>query len=830
MHDDGYSWRKYEENPLRRGNQTSCYRCAHPNCKVKKKVERTIDGEIIHVNYKGTHAHYRKPRFTIKRNSSSESFYSYLSSKPFHTDMIDQSLLAFNGNGQLDHNSTRELIIINMTCEMLNFSMLRIKMCQKADEDHSSGQLVENPLESVIAVIVSVLGLLCYALSSSFNSLFGKWNMLKTFLYCVFSFIICTAVLFIKVSHGPGSLRLKAHLAFLVLMITSFYSFYFDKAVNGKPDAYSIASCAAFAVMFLGLSRHSNCGFELDLLYFFLAALTIQLTRIKWVFGILGACYSYALIMIHSGLDAQQGANGYHGVPEEPHVIQVDPPESLLNSSITQDSAITQVDSHSQEVNNDFALIKPGLLSSLKALKKQNRKLLGLLYGQSLMEPFDLDDNLLIDMLPCEIINNINETFKMALAAGYEKECCHLYSNCRREFLQQFLSELELKHTPEDHNVFITHNILSWNRTFKIALRVLFLYERRLCDRVFFGFSSVGDLSFVLACKELTTHLLNFVNTIVVDIRSPLAMFRRVVSMFEELNDMITELESLFPDQAGVSLRNDAIKARRRLGETIRDVFKNLENLIHCDSAIADVPGGIEPITCDVMNCLGAIVRVMPMIEKAFKEYPTTTCPSFPAKIAWMIELLENHLEAKYKIYTGTSLDYVTMMNNTMYIKLETLKHFPSARFMDFGRVKRYSFAEILGDNWIQKHTGEFQKNLEDYQRSSWDEVLGLLKLDNNNESLAKDVAIESMKEKLKLFNIQFEEICCTQSKWFVSYEIRKEIIVSVENMLLPAYGSFVGRLQDVLGKASYDYIQYGMLEIKARLNRLFLGGKRMSR
>ncbi|XLR38122.1 hypothetical protein HN51_024905 [Arachis hypogaea] len=154
MHDDGYSWRKYEENPLRRGNQTSCYRCAHPNCKVKKKVERTIDGEIIHVNYKGTHAHYRKPRFTIKRNSSSESFYSYLSSKPFHTDMIDQSLLAFNGNGQLDHNSTRELIIINMTCEMLNFSMLRIKMCQKADEDHSSGQLVENPLESVIAVIV----------------------------------------------------------------------------------------------------------------------------------------------------------------------------------------------------------------------------------------------------------------------------------------------------------------------------------------------------------------------------------------------------------------------------------------------------------------------------------------------------------------------------------------------------------------------------------------------------------------------------------------------------------------------------------------------------
>ncbi|XP_057726686.1 uncharacterized protein LOC130942028 [Arachis stenosperma] len=109
MQDDGYSWRKYEENPLkRRGNQISFYRCSHPNCKVKKKVERTIGGEIIHVNYKGTHAHRNcKPKFPIKRNSSSESFYSLLPSEPSHTKIIDQSL-AFNGDGQLDHDTAPE--------------------------------------------------------------------------------------------------------------------------------------------------------------------------------------------------------------------------------------------------------------------------------------------------------------------------------------------------------------------------------------------------------------------------------------------------------------------------------------------------------------------------------------------------------------------------------------------------------------------------------------------------------------------------------------------------------------------------------------------------
>ena len=91
--------------------------------------------------------------------------------------------------------------------------------------------------------------------------------------------------------------------------------------------------------------------------------------------------------------------------------------------------------------------------------------------------------------------------------------------------------------------------------------------------------------------------------------------------------------------------------ARKRLGEKIRDVFKDLENMIRCDSAIADVPGGIYPITRNVMNGLRGVVRVMSTIEIAIKECPTVvgrggTCPSLPAEMAWIMELLENHLEA----------------------------------------------------------------------------------------------------------------------------------------------------------------------------------------
>ncbi|XLU64409.1 hypothetical protein S245_023618 [Arachis hypogaea] len=102
--------------------------------------------------------------------------------------------------------------------------------------------LMHPKLRRFVGVVSSIVGLLCYALSTSFNFLFGKWNLVKISIYIVFSFIICLATYFPKVWQHSACLRFRAHIAFLVLTITSIYSFFFDKAVNGKPDAYSIVS------------------------------------------------------------------------------------------------------------------------------------------------------------------------------------------------------------------------------------------------------------------------------------------------------------------------------------------------------------------------------------------------------------------------------------------------------------------------------------------------------------------------------------------------------------------------------------------------------------
>ncbi|EXB67429.1 putative WRKY transcription factor 20 [Morus notabilis] len=69
--DDGYNWRKYGQKHVK-GSEfpRSYYKCTHPNCEVKKLFERSHDGQITEIIYKGTHDH-PKPQPSRRYNPGS---------------------------------------------------------------------------------------------------------------------------------------------------------------------------------------------------------------------------------------------------------------------------------------------------------------------------------------------------------------------------------------------------------------------------------------------------------------------------------------------------------------------------------------------------------------------------------------------------------------------------------------------------------------------------------------------------------------------------------------------------------------------------------------
>ncbi|KAI3440120.1 Exocyst subunit Exo70 family protein [Psidium guajava] len=437
-------------------------------------------------------------------------------------------------------------------------------------------------------------------------------------------------------------------------------------------------------------------------------------------------------------------------------------------------------------------------------------------------QPLGDDFDIVIDALPSGTINDLHEIAKRMVAAGFAKECSHVYSSCRREFLEESMSRLGLqKLSIEEAQKLpwqdLEDEIDRWMKAMKVALYILFPSERRLCDRVFFGLSSAADLCFMEVCRGCAIQLLNFADAVAIGSRAPERLFK-VLDVFDTMRDLMPELESLFSDQYCLLLRNEAVAIWKRLGEAIRGIFMELENLIRRDPAKAAVPGGgLHPITRYVMNYLRAACRSRQTLEQVFeenivspKEYPDldsrASSSSLSVQMAWVMELLESNLEAKSKIYEDTALCSIFMMNNGRYL---------------VEKVKGNDLGLLLGEDWIRKHTAKVRQYQMNYIRSSWNKVLGVLKLDD--ASLAPNADMRSLKERVKSFNIYFEDACRMQSSCVIRDEqLREDLRISVTKLLVPAYENFVGRLRGVaeMRKHSLKPVE----EIKARIDELFRG------
>lgn len=94
---DGYNWRKYGQKQVKGSEYPrSYYKCTHPNCPVKKKVERSFDGQIAEIVYKGEHNH-PKPQ-PPKRSSSATQVVGNVS------DGLGQATNNNNSNSNSNNN------------------------------------------------------------------------------------------------------------------------------------------------------------------------------------------------------------------------------------------------------------------------------------------------------------------------------------------------------------------------------------------------------------------------------------------------------------------------------------------------------------------------------------------------------------------------------------------------------------------------------------------------------------------------------------------------------------------------------------------------------
>ncbi|KAJ8566881.1 hypothetical protein K7X08_019089 [Anisodus acutangulus] len=443
-----------------------------------------------------------------------------------------------------------------------------------------------------------------------------------------------------------------------------------------------------------------------------------------------------------------------------------------------------------------------------------------------------------------EIVTTLNKFSKALIAGGYESECCQVYLIARRKALEESLHKLGFeKYSIDDVQKMnwdsLEREVTAWIITFRHCTNVIFSSERKLADAVFADQPSIAENIFSNLSRGMMIQLLNFAEAIFMTKRAAEKLFK-FLDIYETLSDFLPLVDTIFPVSYADELKAEATLTRSRLGESIVSIFFELENSIQADSNRIPVSGGaVHPLTRYIMNYLEYVAEYRGTLEQVFREHQmieradSTTGSDFDCQnpqatqnthqassnkmspfethMIKVMDLLDANLEAKSRLYKDTSLSSIFMMNNGRYI-LQKIKGSPEIH-------------SLMGDKWYRKRSSELRQYHKNYQRETWGKLLQCL----NHEGLNVNGKVNKpiLKERFKSFNALFDEIHKTQSSWVISDEqLQSELRVSISNMVIPAYRSFLGRFSQTFtpGRQTEKYVKYQPEEIETHIDELFDG------
>lgn len=442
-----------------------------------------------------------------------------------------------------------------------------------------------------------------------------------------------------------------------------------------------------------------------------------------------------------------------------------------------------------------------------------------------------------------KVVSYLVKLAKVLIAGGHEAECCHVYLIARRNALEENLQMVGFeKHSIDDVHKMqwesLEREIQNWIGAFKQWATADVSGERKLFETVFSDnlseSESESESLFGSLFYGVTIQLLNFSAAIALTKRATEKLFK-FLDIYETLRDNLTVIDHLITGELRTVLKTEASIIRSRLGETMVMIFRDLENSIKADSGKTPVPGGaVHPLTKYTMNYLGYACEYQATLVQVFREHhevgrgdsvhgsevnineqtqnaDTTECP-FQAQMVKIMEILDANIEGKSKLYKDPALSAIFMMNNGRYI-LKKIKV--------SGEMKN-----LIGEPWYRKKSSDLRVYHKDYQRETWGKLLGCFPSEGLviNGKVSKPV----LKERFKSFNAMFDEIHKTQSTWVVADEqLQSELRVSISNMVIPAYRSFLGRYGPVFtpGRQTEKYVKFQADDIENYIEELFDGG-----
>ncbi|WCJ19126.1 exocyst subunit exo70 family protein A1 [Euphorbia peplus] len=434
-----------------------------------------------------------------------------------------------------------------------------------------------------------------------------------------------------------------------------------------------------------------------------------------------------------------------------------------------------------------------------------------------------------LTLIPPRILPLLHDLALQMVQAGHQQQLLKIYGDTRAPVLEDSLHKLGVEKLSKEDVQKMQWEVLeakigNWIHFMRIAVKVLFAGERRVCDQIFDGFDSLRDQSFAGCATSSVSMLLSFGDAIAKSKRSPEKLFV-LLDMYEIMRELHSEIETVFRGKACTDIRESTFGLTKRLAQTAQDTFGDFEEAVEKDATkTAVLDGTVHPLTSYVINYVKFLFDYQSTLKQLFQEFESGAESSQLASVTMRImQALQNNLDGKSKQYKDQALTHLFLMNNIHYMVRS---------------VRRSEAKDLLGDDWVQRHRRIVQQHANQYKRNAWSKILQCLSAQGLTSSgggssipgeggSGSGASRGLVKDRFKIFNMQFEELHQKQSQWTVpDTELRESLRLAVAEVLLPAYRSFVKRFGPLVesGKNPQKYIKYTAEDLERMLGEFFEG------
>ncbi|CAD5195956.1 unnamed protein product [Musa acuminata subsp. malaccensis] len=435
-------------------------------------------------------------------------------------------------------------------------------------------------------------------------------------------------------------------------------------------------------------------------------------------------------------------------------------------------------------------------------------------------------------LIPPRVLPLLHDLANQLVQAGHQQQCSKIYRDARASTLESSLRKLGVEKLNKDDVQkmqweALETKIQNWIHYMRIAVKLLFAGERKICDQVFDGTTLNKDQCFAEVTASSVAVLLSFGDAVAKSKRSPEKLFV-LLDMYEVLHELHVEIETIFEGKACSEMRESTLSLAKRLAQTAEETFGDFEEAVEKDATKTTVlDGTVHPLTSYVINYVKFLFDYQSTLKQLFQECVTGDKTESQLAIVTMriMQALQSNLDNKSKQYKDPALTYLFLMNNIHYMVRS---------------LSRSEAKDILGDDWVQRHRRIVQQNANQYKRVAWAKVypitLSIQGLTPSGSSSAlgsegannSGVSRASIKEsRFKSFNVQFEELHQRQSQWTVpDQELREYLRLAIAEVLLPAYRSYIKRFGPLVenGKNPLKYIRYTPEDLERMLSEFFEG------